>query len=169
MTVLRRYLVLLTLMFWQGGFTFYSAVVVAVGSAVLGSHLEQGLVTRSVSNYLNLAGAVALVAGAWDIASAADPSIRRRWLRWALWSVSLLTLGMLVWLHLRLDELLDLDASAILDRPRFRELHRAYLWVSTVQWAANLILTAATLLAWRAEDMGNRLPATSMGRDESTR
>jgi hypothetical protein len=52
----RRYLLLLALMFWQGGFSFHGAVVVPVGNEVLGSHLEQGYITRSASNYLNWAG-----------------------------------------------------------------------------------------------------------------
>ena len=159
MTMLRRYLVLVTLMFWQGGFTFYSAVVVHVGNEVLGSHLEQGLVTRSVTNYLNLAGVVALVLMGWEIASANDPSVRRRWLRWALWAVLVLALVLLAWMHLRLDDLIELDSSRIANRPRFRELHNWYLHISTVQWAGSLILVAATLLAWRTEDMQHRLPA----------
>jgi hypothetical protein len=39
-TVLRRLLLLLALMFWQGGFMFYGAVVVPVGAEALGSHRE---------------------------------------------------------------------------------------------------------------------------------
>src|SRR5262249_13685596 len=144
--------VLATVMFWQGGFTFYAGVVVHVGSGVLGSHLEQGLITRSVTNYLNLAGLTALVAWAWDIANTSDLAERRRWLRWALWALLVLTLGVLAWLHLPLDELIDPDSPSILDRPRFRELHVWYLNISTLQWAASLILTVATLLAWRSED-----------------
>jgi hypothetical protein len=152
MTVVRRFLVLMAVMFWQGGFTFYGGVVVQVGSDVLGSHLDQGLVTRSVTNYLNLAGAVALVMWGWDIARAGDPSVGRRRVRWALWSLLVLTLGLLAWLHPRLDELIDLDSPSILSPERFHQLHRWYLDISTVQWAGSLILTLATLLAWRAED-----------------
>jgi hypothetical protein len=152
MTVVRRFLVLAALMFWQGGFTFYGAVVVHVGNEVLGSHLDQGLVTRSVTNYLNLAGVVALVLWGWDIAAARDPSVRRRWLRWALWTVLVLTLGLLAWLHPRLDALIDLDSPGIIDRPHFRKLHAWYLDISTVQWAGSLLLTALTLLTWRSED-----------------
>ena len=66
-TVLRRLLLLLALMFWQGGFMFYGAVVVPVGSDVLGSHREQGFVTQSVTNYLNGAGAIALAVWCWDV------------------------------------------------------------------------------------------------------
>ena len=51
---LRRFLVLAALMFWQGGFTFYAAVVIKVGQDVLGSHRRQGFVTRRVAQYLNL-------------------------------------------------------------------------------------------------------------------
>ena len=54
MTILRRFLVLIALFFWQGGFTFYAAVVVPVGQQVLHSHLRQGFVTQQVTNYLNL-------------------------------------------------------------------------------------------------------------------
>src|ERR1700746_354095 len=67
MTVVRRWLLLWALMFWQGGFTFYGGVVVPVGSAVLGSEREQGFITRKVTNYLNLAGAVALAIWGWDL------------------------------------------------------------------------------------------------------
>jgi hypothetical protein len=152
MTVARRFLVLAAVMFWQGGFTFYAAVVVHVGSDVLGSHLEQGLVTRSVTNYLNMAGIAALVVWGWDIARTNDPSIRRRWLRWLLWTLLVLTLGLLAWLHLPLDELIDVGSPRILNRPHFSELHVWYLNISTLQWAGSLLLTAATLLAWRSED-----------------
>ena len=151
MTLGRRYLLLLAIMFWQGGFTFYGAVVIHVGQEVLGSHLNQGYVTRSVSNYLNLAGVVALVLWAWDIAAARDTA-RRIWLRWGLWLVLALTLGLLVWLHPRLDELLDVDYFGVLDHRQFRVLHRWYLNISTVQWGASLILTAATLMAWQFAD-----------------
>jgi hypothetical protein len=74
--VLRRVLVLGALLFWQGGFTFYGAVVVHVGQDVLGSHRMQGFVTRRVTNYLNLAGAVALPLLAWDTAASAARAAR---------------------------------------------------------------------------------------------
>ena len=150
MILARRFLVLTTVMFWQGGFTFYAAVVVHVGSDVLGSHLEQGLVTRSVTNYLNLSGLAALAMWGWDIAAARNSAVHRRWLRWALWTLLVLTLGLLAWLHPHLDGLIE--ERQILDRPRFYQLHSWYLHISTVQWAASLLLTAATLRSWRTED-----------------
>lgn len=59
MRMIRRLLLLWSLMFWQGGFMFYGGVVVPVSSRILGSDLEQGWITRSVTNYLNVSGAVA--------------------------------------------------------------------------------------------------------------
>ena len=66
LTLLRRFSVIAALMFWQGGFTFYAAVVVPIGQENLG-HEEQGFITREVTNYLNLAGAAALLLLAWDV------------------------------------------------------------------------------------------------------
>jgi hypothetical protein len=152
MTLTWRFLVLAALLFWQGGFTFYAAVVVPVGSEILGSHLQQGFVTRTVTNYLNVAGLVALVVWGWDIAFTSDSSPRRRLLRGTLWTVLLLTLGVLARLHVRLDEFLDFESFQILDHARFRALHRWYLWISTVQWGGSLLLLAVTLQTWRSED-----------------
>jgi hypothetical protein len=157
--LVRRFLVIAALMFWQGGFTFYSAVVIHVGHQVLGSQLDQGLITRSVTNYLNLGGLLALVFWGWDIAHTRDRCVRRSWLRWAVWGLLALTLGLLAWLHLWLDEFIDPASTGILDQLRFRGLHSWYLHISTVQWAGGLLLTLLTLLAWRSEDRENNLPA----------
>src|SRR6266540_2071258 len=107
MSLIRRFLVLVALMFWQGGFTFYAAVVVPVGQEVLGSHLQQGFITRQVTNYLNLAGAVALIPLVWDVVASADPTVRRRQLRWLMLLGIGVTMAWLAWLHGRLDGLLD--------------------------------------------------------------
>jgi hypothetical protein len=152
MTLVRRWLLLWALMFWQGGFTFYGGVVVPVGSDVLGSEREQGFITRKVTNYLNLAGAVALAVWGWDLSVMRGMSPGGRRLRWAIWCGLVLSLALLVWLHPRLDELLDPEDVMVLDRHRFRSLHERYLIVSTVQWAGCLLLTALTIRAWRDED-----------------
>jgi hypothetical protein len=152
MKLARRLSLLFAIMFWQGGFTFYGAVVVPVGSEVLGSHQAQGFVTRSVTNYLNLAGAVAVVVWMWDMLSARNTTVVRQRLGWALWLVLLFTLGLLAWLHGVMDQYLDVESQKILDRERLRYLHAWYLNISTVQWAASLLLLALTLLNWQAED-----------------
>jgi len=99
---------------------FYGAVVVPVGSEVLGSHREQGFVTRSVTNYLNVAGAVCLAVWCWDVAAGRGAGPGKQRLRWIGWGLLLVRLGVLVWLHLRLDELLDVEGFRILDQPGFR-------------------------------------------------
>jgi hypothetical protein len=147
--LLRRFLVLAALMFWQGGFTFYAAVVVPVGQEVLGPP-AQASVTRHVTIYLNLAGAVALLPLAWDAAFSRDRQPWRRRGRWLAWVGMALTLAALVWLHGHLDRLLD-DPSGV-DRAAFRTVHRLYLWVSTAQWACALAYAALALFAWRDED-----------------
>jgi hypothetical protein len=61
-------------------------------------------------------------------------------------------LGLLVWLHNYLDNLLDVDAKELLDPKHFRVGHRWYLWLSTVQWALSLAYAMLSLQAWRSED-----------------
>lgn len=150
--LVRRWLLLWALMFWQGGFTFYGGVVVPVGADVLGSDRDQGFITRRVTNYLNMAGAVALTFWGWDLSAIRGASTGGRRLRWTIWAGLVLTLALLVWLHPKLDELLVPDDAEILDRRRFRALHERYLIVITVQWVGCLLLTALTLLGWRHDD-----------------
>ncbi len=152
LTIGRRLLVLVALMFWQGGFTFYAAVVVPVGQEVLGSHFKQGRITRRVTVYLNLAGAAALLPLAWDVAAARQRCAWCRRLRWLCVAGMAAGLGLLFWLHPRLDELIDLDVGYVSDRGAFRAGHRWYLWISTVQWGLGLVYALLTLYAWRAAD-----------------
>jgi hypothetical protein len=150
MTLVRRFVVLIALMFWQGGFTFYSAVVVPIGQDMFGR--KQGFLTRGVTDYLNLSGAIALVLLAWDVAVVRAP-VSRRAARWLAWLVMAAGLAALVWLHPHMDRYLDLEELRIVDRRGFRYEHRWYLWISTGQWSAGLVFTLLTLLAWRREDV----------------
>lgn len=86
LTILRRFLAVVVLMFWQGGFTFYAAVVVPVGQRVLGSHLEQGFITREVTWYLNIAGAVAMAFLALELRASGCPRQLQLRLRWGIWA-----------------------------------------------------------------------------------
>ena len=150
----RRVLLVFALIFWQGGFTFYTAVVVPIGTEVLQSAEQQGWITRQVTVWLNGAGAVALPLWAWNLA--ADPASSRtgRILRWSTWAGLLITLLLLVWVHGRMDALLDPVQERIHDRSTFYGMHRVYLWVSTVQWLVALALIVCTLRDWREIDNG---------------
>ncbi len=151
MILLRRWLVLITLAFWQGGFVFYGAVVVPIGAEVLGSHAEQARITRPVTHYLNIAGSVALAAWCWDGVAARRRVGRGRWF-WAGWAFLLLLLAAQVGLHAWLDHLLDFHDVAGTDHGRFSFLHRVYLLASTAQWLGAIALLAATVHSWRRVD-----------------
>jgi hypothetical protein len=160
LTLVRRFLVIGALMFWQGGFVFYAAIVVPIGTELLGSAKEQGFLTRRVAQQMNLAGAVALLPLAWDVVAARDPSAIRRWARFGTCAGMLAALFVLLWLHPQLDRLLSPDSEPVRhihDRPAFRLRHRWYLWIITVQWGLALVYLGMTLWSWRALDRAARM------------
>jgi hypothetical protein len=161
MILFRRLLLLLLLMFWQGGFTFYASVVVPIGTELLGSARKQGTITRQVTRWMNVAGAVALSAWAWDIAADPAPARNRQRARWLLWFSLALLLAALVWLHPRLDALFDAENLRVLDLDAFTVLHRWYLWLGAAQWAGGIALILFTLRAWRDADRASPLAALS--------
>lgn len=155
MLVVRRMLWLIAFAFWQGGFMFYGAVVVPIGSSVLGSEQLQGFITRSVTNYLNIAGACAILLWGFDLVLSPDSSKVKKRLRCVLVLVLLVLLGTLVWLHARMDECLDLEMQLVLDRQRFVTLHIWYLNISTIQWLLSLALAGLTVVTWQEERFQN--------------
>ncbi len=123
---LRRFVLLLTVAVWQGGFVFYAAVVVPTGTDIHG-HFGQGLVTQRVTNWLNLFGLFAHAAYFWELMAT-----RPRVWKWVLWAASLAMLNALAVLHLQMDGMIDPTANAVADG--FRGWHIAYLWLCTGQW-----------------------------------
>ena len=152
MRTLRRYLTVIALMFWLGGFTFYASVVVPVGTAVLKSDLRQGFITRRVTFYLNLAAAVALTVLLGELLLTVDPSRRRRLARLGLWGIMALCQIALFFGHSYLDDQLQPKGMMILEHETFRLVHRLYLWTHTVQWGAGLIYIGLMLRGWMGED-----------------
>ena len=76
--ILRRFVLLFAVLFWQGGLLAYSAIVVPIARHILVQHRDlQGRVTEEVTRWLNVAGGVALLLWAWDIWATADPTKRR--------------------------------------------------------------------------------------------
>jgi uncharacterized protein DUF4149 len=149
--MLRRFIVLVALAFWQGGFTFYAGIVVPVAMTILRPSSQQSFVTLAVTRYLNLAGAIALLILACDLALTprSSPRLRARWLLWALMT---LALSLLFWIHPRMVALMDIESQTLLDRDALWPLHKLYLWISSAQWLCATIFIILMLLAWRHED-----------------
>jgi hypothetical protein len=151
MTCFRRFLTLVAFAFWQGGFTFYTGVVVPTGTGVLGSAAAQGFITRQVAIWMNIAGAVAVPILLWD--AAATRQFRRSRITLTLFlAAGLIALALL---HPRLDAMLDHVNERVIDRQAFMPMHRAYLWISTAQWAIGVVYLLLTPWAWRKMDLGN--------------
>jgi hypothetical protein len=64
-----------------------------------------------------------------------------------LWTVLVGTLTVLALLHVRMDQVMDTETMRVAGREGFRGLHRWYLRVSTLQWAASVALSWWTILA----------------------
>ena len=148
--VIRRMLLLVSLMFWQGGFMFYGGVVVPVGGLALGSDTEQGFITQSVTNYLNLSGAVCLLFYLENLWHDRRNGVSR-W-EWGLWAFNALSLLVLVGLHVPMDQLLSAETRSVLDPSKFGLFHQMYVTTSTLQWMAGLALLFLTLFRWSRQD-----------------
>src|SRR5947209_1588383 len=106
--LVQRFIVVLALGFWLGGFTFYAGVVIHVGHRVFHGQREVGFLTQQVTNWLNLSGGIALAILLWN----ALTSGRRlqRWLRTAIWLTWLAMVALQIFLfqlHPQLDAMLD--------------------------------------------------------------
>lgn len=154
MTLFRRMLLLIMLMFWQGGFMFYGGVVVPVGSSVLGSHRAQSRITQPVTNYLNAIGGVALLVWGWELLAQGSAQTRRR-RAGLLWAVLVVLLLGQVGIHFKLDESMAvIESMSSAQLKDFRLLHQGYLLVSTLQWLGSLGLLYLTLKAWNPSEPG---------------
>jgi hypothetical protein len=149
MTLLRRYLVVYSLMLWQGGFVFYSAIVVPVGTATLGSAAAQGAITARVVEALHLLGLVSLGLLLWDMLAGADAAPSRRLARWICWLIAALSHGLLLYFHFVLLSFMDPQRRYVVIHSPFYPIHRIYLWISTLQWMAISVWLFLTLMAWK--------------------
>jgi hypothetical protein len=149
--VVCRFVIVAALMFWQGGFTFYAAVVVPIGTEVLGGKSEQARITRQVAPWINWSGAAAL--GILAIETALTRSGRLlTWGRWLAWLAMAGCLVALFAMYPHMDEMFHGEEAYLDSRAVFRPWHRAYLWILSVQWVLAILFTVLTLAAWRSAD-----------------
>ena len=147
--IIRRFLTVLAVALWFGGFTFYALVVIHTGHKVFGGIRQTGFLTQQVTHWLNLIGVAALLILLWNVAagwSYAKPAARwglvLTWFTMAALEIALFAL------HPQLDKLLDSQAQTILDRGRFVSLHQLYMNLSTGQWGATFLHIWLVLRVW---------------------
>ncbi len=162
MILLRRFLVVQAFLLWQGGFLFYAAVVVPIGTEFLQSPTLQGMITQRVTHWLNAFGLVWAVIFGWDLFAGHATERRLHTLRCTLWFLCSVLLFGLIGLHRELDAMIDLDSERVLDKQRFRFWHEVYLWVTTIHWVFALVLAFSTLRAWRNADRSTPLQSSTL-------
>lgn len=146
-----RGIVVLAFALWQGGFTFYTGIVVPTGTAVLGSPAAQGFITQRVTDWLNVVGMATL--GVLLVHLLLVRAAKGPW-RGLLITWLILTLGQIILLalHPALDSFLTAEPQRVHDAIRFRPWHRLYLHVSTAMWVAGLLHLGFLLFAWQRLD-----------------
>jgi len=147
--VVRLFLLIVTVAISFGGFTFYAAVVVPAGGFVI-DETSQGFVTQRVTHFLNCASGVTLGIFLWEcVAGCTARTSREQQVFVVMIVVIAASLLSLVVLHPRLDALLQYRDFTVLDPEVFYRLHQYYLWSSTLQWLATLIVLWLTCVSFR--------------------
>ena len=148
MSRLIRVLELISLALWWGGLTFYAGAVVPLGASVTDER-TQGFVTQQVTVVLNGLAFVAL------LLTVPAAVLRGKWWGRTAWGVAVLSLIGLFVVHQRLDQMLDGRSQSVLDETHFYGVHQMYLWLTSLQWVAGLVLLVGFAGRW--------LPSTCEG------
>lgn len=154
--LMRRFLLVVSLMFWQGGFMFYGGVVVPLGGQVLGSETEQGFITQAVTVYLNLAGAVCLFIWAEQLWHDRNRGVTRT--EWTLLTLNGAALIGLSVIHQNMTQLLDRTSRSVTHPAQFGLNHKMYIGISSLQWMACLLLLMMTLWRWGKTTTNDTVP-----------
>lgn len=139
MTTSRRYLALLAIALWMGGFTFYTVIVIPTGAKILGSERQVGFITQQVTQWLNFIGIGTLLLLLWNTLAEFKP--QRRFFRMGLVATSVVmtvTLAGLFISHRWIDALLDTENKKVHELGHFYNLHRLCMVLATAQWWAAL-------------------------------
>ena len=151
MTLIVRFLTIVVIAVWFGGFTFYSTAVIATAQEVLHSHMRAGMITQQVTNWLNLISIPALAVCLTSVVCLRR-HLERKWFRiltLAFVLMCVLQVALFAF-HPVLDrQIVDRD---IANEGSFYRLHRIYLIFSTAQWLATLVYLWAALELWRSGD-----------------
>lgn len=148
MQLIRQFVLLVALMFWQGGFMFYGGVVVPVGGHILGSETKQGFITQSVTNYLNLAGFVCVTLWAENLWHERRRGVTK--LEWGTLAFTVATLGILAVIHVNMDRILDSSSASVVNPRQFDLFHKLYIGTSSIQWLASLLMLVLALRRWQS-------------------
>lgn len=149
----RRVICLLVFAIWFGGFTFYISVVVPTGTSVLGSAKAQGFITQQVTHQLNLITAIACAVMLWEVLAGFSIQ-RKRTRRFAIGIVAAIFFIMLllVFVHTKLDGLLDFENRTVRQKSVFYGWHRVYLWASTIQWVLGIVFGWLLVSSWSQKE-----------------
>ena len=146
-----RFILLVSLAIWFGGFTFYSTAVIYTAQEVLHSHLRAGLITQQVTRWLNLVSLPPLLLCLFH-------QYRLRF-AWREWFVKILGMALLIMILTQAGLFLMhpvIDAQVVdrevPDGVRFFQLHRLYEGIATLQWCATLVYFIAMLKIWSRID-----------------
>ena len=160
LTAMPRIAAVLAMSFWWGGLAFYGLIVVPTGVEVLGSAMEQGFITRQVSNSLNLSGAATLAILLWSAAATWRKGVGlTKWLLATSWIVMAGAQLVLFVVHPRLDAMLDAQTQTIAEPTSFHSLHEFYLSITGLQWFAGLLHLVVLLFTWQNADRQTAIAA----------
>jgi cytochrome bd-type quinol oxidase subunit 2 len=142
-----RFLTIVAIAIWFGGFTFYSTAVISTSQELLHSHLRAGLITQQVTNWLNRISIIPLALCAincWMLRKHESKRLQQ-FLIAALVVMVVLQAGLFM-LYPMLDaKIVDRE---VMDAGNLFKVHRLYLVISTGQWCATLAYLWASLALW---------------------
>ena len=125
---------------------FYGGVVVEIGGRLLGSETQQGFITQSATNYLNLAGLVCLLLWTEHLWHERERGVSK--FEWGSLLLNWLSLGLLAGIHLKMDLVLETVTAKVVDPARFDLYHKLYIGISSLQWLASLLMLILALHRW---------------------
>lgn len=134
-----RYLAILSVALWVGGFTFHTSVTLRVGGGIIGG-LEQGYVTQAALGKLHW------LALAMIVMTAIDSGIHwqrigkiTRGVQCAAAVIMTVLLVMLVRAHAEMSALMDPDSMTRPDKAAFSPLHQQYQKFASALWLCAMV------------------------------